>query len=510
MGDVLAIVSQKGGVGKTTTAVNLAAAFARSGLKTLVVDVDPQGSVRYGVGLRRDQQNAGFADYLNGQKSLREVILPTALPWLRVILAGSVTDEADQTTYQQLIAETSILPDLLETARARCNIVVVDSPPGLGPITRAVLGASQHVIVPLQCEPLALQTTPQILRGIQDVVSTNEQLTLDGILMTMFEEAIPRARGCGLRASSPSANIVFDTVIPRTVATADAFAAVSRWCCAHPPMRRHRPTFTSRTSSSKDSYEGRTECAGDCCRYDRGARCVLVMYRHPDFGVGRALADIRFPSRACRGPWRHAARHDRPCCSRLCHRVQLPGKCRFQSATSFQALDRGIHVDSVSGFVVGDSVRETPARLAITVDGLQATKLIDVTVRPDTVFPVKELDSLLYSLVDTTKNFSPALAVRATGSLGGLDTPVKSYIVSFAVASPADPLLALLVNEAGKESRVDTTDTSGEASRRIRLTPARLTALTDSIIVLASVKYRGAHVSGSPARIVLKVKPGAP
>jgi chromosome partitioning protein len=69
-------------------------------------------------------------------------------------------DEADQTTYQQLISETSILPDLLETARARCNIVVVDSPPGLGPITRAVLGASQHVIVPLQCEPLALQNDP--------------------------------------------------------------------------------------------------------------------------------------------------------------------------------------------------------------------------------------------------------------------------------------------------------------------------------------------------------------
>ena len=121
MGDVLAIVSQKGGVGKTTTAVNLAAAFARRGLKTLVIGVDPQGSVRYGVGLRRDQQHAGFADYLNGQKSLREIILPTALPWLRVILAGSVTDEADQTTYQQLIAETTILPDLLETAREGTN-----------------------------------------------------------------------------------------------------------------------------------------------------------------------------------------------------------------------------------------------------------------------------------------------------------------------------------------------------------------------------------------------------
>ena len=225
MGDVLAIVSQKGGVGKTTTAVNLAAAFARRGLKTLVVDVDPQGSVRYGVGLRRDQQHWGFADYLNGQKSLREVILPTALPWLRVILAGSVSDEADHATYQQLIAETNLLPDLLETARARCHVVVVDTPPGLGPITRCVLGASQHVIVPLQCEPLALQTTPQILRAIQDVVATNEQLTLDGILMTMFEAGNPASERVVdyVRRHLP-ANIVFDTVIPRTIATADAFA----------------------------------------------------------------------------------------------------------------------------------------------------------------------------------------------------------------------------------------------------------------------------------------------
>lgn len=226
MGDVLAIVSQKGGVGKTTTAVNLAAAFARRGLKTLIVDVDPQGSVRYGVGLRPDQDTAGFADYLNGQRSLREVILPTALPWLRVILAGSVTDEADHGIYQQLIAETDLLPELLETARSRCDIVVVDAPPGLGPVTRKVLEASQHVIVPLQCEPLALQTTPQILRGIQDVVAINEHLTLDGILLTMFDAGNPASERVVeyVRRHLPP-NIVFNIVIPRTVAAADAFAA---------------------------------------------------------------------------------------------------------------------------------------------------------------------------------------------------------------------------------------------------------------------------------------------
>jgi chromosome partitioning protein len=226
MGSVLAVVSQKGGVGKTTTAVNLAAAFARRGLKTLIVDVDPQGSVRYGVGLRRDHSVYGFADYLNGEVPLRDVILPTALPWLRVILAGTVSDEADHLAYQSLVADSELLPDLLETARQRCHIVVVDTPPGLGPITRKVLAASQHVIVPLQCEPLALQTTPQILRGIQDVAETNDQLVLDGILLTMFESGNPASERVVeyVRQHLP-ANILFRQPIPRSIAAADAFAA---------------------------------------------------------------------------------------------------------------------------------------------------------------------------------------------------------------------------------------------------------------------------------------------
>jgi len=226
VGRVLAVVSQKGGVGKTTTSVNLAAAFARRGLKTLIVDVDPQGAVRYGIGLRRGHATYGFADYLAGDRQLREVILPTALPWLRVILAGAVSDSANHSIYHQLVSETSLLGDLLRTARERCDIVVVDTPPGLGPVVINVLRESQHVIVPLQTEPLALQTTPQILRGIQELADVNPELTLDGLLLTMYESGHPAAERVAeyVRSHLPS-DLVFDLVIPRSVAATEAFAA---------------------------------------------------------------------------------------------------------------------------------------------------------------------------------------------------------------------------------------------------------------------------------------------
>lgn len=226
MGTVLAIVSQKGGVGKTTTAINLASALARGGRKTLLVDVDPQGAVRHGIGLTGTEQPAGLSNVLAGTHELQDVIMGTPLPWLRVLLAGTVSDEVEHSSYNTLVAESPRLGELFDRARRRGYLVVVDTPPGLGRTTRRVLALSQHVIVPLQCEPLALQTTTQILRAIREAASQNPELTLDGILLTMLEEgnAVSQRVAEYVREQLPP-ELLFDIAIPRTMASIDAFAA---------------------------------------------------------------------------------------------------------------------------------------------------------------------------------------------------------------------------------------------------------------------------------------------
>ncbi|MGH7677205.1 MAG: ParA family protein [Gemmatimonadaceae bacterium] len=224
MRGTLAVVSQKGGVGKTTTALNLAAAMARRGIRTLLVDIDPQGSVRHGLGLR--SEGGGIAEYLEGTKQLPEIVRATPLPYLRALLAGSISESGDHTAYQQLVASSPKLRELFRLAEERGYTVVVDTPPGLGPIVQAVMAASNRVIVPLQCEPLALQTTSQILKGIRDAIPRQANLRLEGIVLTLYDEqsAICRKIAERVREQLP-AGLVFDVPIPRTEATVEAFAA---------------------------------------------------------------------------------------------------------------------------------------------------------------------------------------------------------------------------------------------------------------------------------------------
>lgn len=223
---ILAVVSQKGGVGKTTTAINVAAAFAQRGVKTLLVDMDPQGSVRFGVALQGPASGPGFADYVTGARELRDIVRATALPFLRVLLAGTVAETGDHAAYQALMGSSTRVGELLSMARDRGYLVVVDTPPGLGPITHRVLAVADRVIVPLQCEPLALQTTSQILRGIRVAVAEHPKLKLEGIILTMFEEqsALSKRIADYVRQQLPP-DLVFEVVIPRTAATVEAFAA---------------------------------------------------------------------------------------------------------------------------------------------------------------------------------------------------------------------------------------------------------------------------------------------
>jgi len=226
VGKVLAVVSQKGGVGKTTTAINLAAALARRGTKTLLIDADPQGSVRFGLGLNAATTRVGLSDFLAGASEMQDIVRTTSLPWLRVVSAGSVTESATHDTYLQDLARSARTEELFSRARERGYTVIVDTPPGLGPVTHRVLGCSQHVLIPLQCEPLALQTTTQILRGIRASLADNPSLTLDGILLTMVEPGNPASQRVAayVREQLPR-GLVLDMEVPRTPASVDAFAA---------------------------------------------------------------------------------------------------------------------------------------------------------------------------------------------------------------------------------------------------------------------------------------------
>ena len=173
----------------------------------------------------------------------------------------------------------------------------------------------------------------------------------------------------------------------------------------------------------------------------------------------------------------------------------------------FQSPDSGVKVDSITGLITADSLRPTQARIFATVGSLQAVQRVDVTLRPDNIAAVNAVDSLLYSLVDTTVDVSPSLQVKLTHGTAPNDSAVKSYVVSYAIVSQKHPLLGELVNDGGRPSRIDTTSTDGVAGRAIRMHPLNLQANIDTILVDATAKYRGVPVAGSPVRFILILKP---
>jgi hypothetical protein len=173
----------------------------------------------------------------------------------------------------------------------------------------------------------------------------------------------------------------------------------------------------------------------------------------------------------------------------------------------FRALDARIRVDSISGIVVGDTASATSSRLLAVLDGFNGLVAIPVVLRPDTVAGAPARDTLAYSLTDTASNVSDALGVRFFHGPAAGDTAARAIRVTFDIISPADTAFVQMVNESRNRSPADTTDASGNASRRIRMNVSRLTAPVDSVVVRASVRHRGQHIKGSPVRLVLTLIP---
>jgi chromosome partitioning protein len=221
MGSVYAIANQKGGVGKTTTAVNLAACVAEAGYSTLLVDIDPQSNATIGLGVGKDADSTVY-DVLVGSAQLEDVVVDTTIEHLALAPAGP--DLAGATVELPRIAGSETrLRTALEPIRGSYQFVFLDCPPSLGPLTVNALVAADRVIVPVQSEYFALEG----LAGLLDTLSLiqrelNPRLTVAGMLLTMHDGRTRLAQDVEREIREHFPELVFDTVIPRNVRVGEA------------------------------------------------------------------------------------------------------------------------------------------------------------------------------------------------------------------------------------------------------------------------------------------------
>jgi chromosome partitioning protein len=221
MGHVYAIANQKGGVGKTTTAVNLAACVAEAGYESLLVDIDPQSNATLGLGIAKDRDSTVY-DVLAGSVGLRDVVVSTSIERLSVAPAGP--DLAGANVELPRIPGSEVrLRDALEPIREEYAFVFLDCPPSLGPLTVNALVAADRVIVPVQAEYFALEG----LAGLLDTLSLvkrelNPRLTVAGMLLTMHDGRTRLAQDVEREVRQHFPELVFQTVIPRNVRIGEA------------------------------------------------------------------------------------------------------------------------------------------------------------------------------------------------------------------------------------------------------------------------------------------------
>ena len=221
MGKIISIANQKGGVGKTTTSVNLSSCLALAKKKVLLVDADPQGNATSGVGGKKDFGKSTYNLIMNNE-DIQNVIQPTVIPNLDLCASNIDLAGAEVELVSQISRETK-LKDALNSARVEYDYIIIDCPPSLGLVTLNALTASDSVLVPIQCEYYALEGLSQLIHTVNLVKERlNPDLDMEGVVFTMYDSRTNLSMQVVENVKANIQQKVYDTLIPRNIRLAEA------------------------------------------------------------------------------------------------------------------------------------------------------------------------------------------------------------------------------------------------------------------------------------------------